>query len=389
MDAVLVEACNRLADRSTGRAVLAFEAIDAADDATVDTLVQIFKRPGWLRLPLLLTVRGTPQGLVAELIYLVCHDDNNAAIMAVEGDAPTSETAAAFDWTVLPPDVLRVLRAGVVLGTTFAADVIARLLDEPLGAVLEKLQWAADAGTPLADRGEGRFSLPPALITALQHSMLPSLLTFWYARLGEILRGGPSAEDVTGLAQPHEDGQRHTPRPAPRTQPATTSTAPDDRPQGRPEADTLGQRPRASYAELFEPVQPSGLPETMPPSRPAEEEVASGLRGIPQQQRFDPRQTPGRTAPSARPSRDQARATAHLQAAGQAEAAVEQYLAAVQEVAARGDARRAYALTEQALQLLNDLPTSDRRALLRAQLLLARGCLQWDAALLGAPFTYA
>jgi hypothetical protein len=41
------------------------------------------------------------------------------------------------------------------------------------------------------------------------------------------------------------------------------------------------------------------------------------------------------------------------------------------------------------LQLLNDLPTSDRRALLRAQLLLARGCLQWDAALLGAPFTYA
>lgn len=47
MDTVLVEACNRLADRSTGRAVLAFEAIDAADAATVDTLVQIFKRPWW------------------------------------------------------------------------------------------------------------------------------------------------------------------------------------------------------------------------------------------------------------------------------------------------------------------------------------------------------
>jgi tetratricopeptide (TPR) repeat protein len=387
MDTVLVEACNRLADRSTGRAVLAFEAIDAADDATVDTLVQIVKRPGWLRLPLLLTVRGTPQGLVAELIYLVCHDDDNAVIMAVEGDAPTSETAAAFDWTVLPPDVLRVLRAGAVLGTTFAADVIARLLDEPLGAVLEKLQWAADAGTPLVDRGEGRFSMPPALITALQHSMLPSLLTFWHTRLGEILRGGPSAEDVTGLAQPHEERQRDTPRPVPRAQPTTISTAPDDMPQRRPEADTLAQRPHTSYAELFEPVQPTGLPETPPPSWPAEEEVAPGLRGIPQQQRFDPRQTPGRTAPSARPSRDQTRAAAHLQAAGQAEAAVEQYLAAVQEVAAQGDARRAYALTEQALQLLNDLPTSPRRGLLRARLLLARGRLQWDAALLGSPFT--
>ena len=202
MDAVLVEACNRLADRTNGRAALAFEAIDAADDATVDTLVQIFKRPGWLRLPLLLTVRGTPQGLVAELIYLMCHEDGDAAVMAVEGDAPPSETAAAFDWAVLPPDVLRVLRAGAVLGTTFAADVIARLLDEPLGAVLEKLQWAADAGTPLADRGEGRFSLPPALITALQNSMLPSLLTFWHTRLGEdpAWRTTSRRRDRTGAA---------------------------------------------------------------------------------------------------------------------------------------------------------------------------------------------
>jgi hypothetical protein len=177
MEAMFVEACNRLADRATGHTALAFEAIDAADDATVDSLGQIFRHPGWLRLPLLLTVRSTPQSPVAELIYLVCHEDDHA-VMAIEGDATPSETAAAFDWAVLPPDVLRVLRAGAVLGTTFAADVIARLLDEPLGVVLEKLQWAADAGTPLADRGEGRFSLPPALVTALQNSLLPSLLTF-------------------------------------------------------------------------------------------------------------------------------------------------------------------------------------------------------------------
>jgi tetratricopeptide (TPR) repeat protein len=84
---------------------------------------------------------------------------------------------------------------------------------------------------------------------------------------------------------------------------------------------------------------------------------------------------------------DQARAAAHLQAAGHTEAAVEQYLTAVREVASSGEARRAYGLAEQGLQLLAELPTSPRRALLRAQLLLERGTLQWHGALIGAPFT--
>ncbi len=81
------------------------------------------------------------------------------------------------------------------------------------------------------------------------------------------------------------------------------------------------------------------------------------------------------------------RAAAHLQAAGRTEAAVEQYLAAVREVASHGDARRAYSLTAQALQLLEGLPSSARRALLRTQLLLERARLQWHGALKGAPFT--
>ena len=67
LDARLVEACNRLADQTAGRTVLAFEAIDAADEATIATLAQILQRPGWLRLPLLLTARSTPQGRGAEL----------------------------------------------------------------------------------------------------------------------------------------------------------------------------------------------------------------------------------------------------------------------------------------------------------------------------------
>jgi tetratricopeptide (TPR) repeat protein len=91
--------------------------------------------------------------------------------------------------------------------------------------------------------------------------------------------------------------------------------------------------------------------------------------------------------PPSRLPEDQTRAAAHLQAAGQTEAAVQQYLAAVRELSSRGDAHRAYAIGEQGLKLLEDLPVSQRRALLRAQLLLERGALQWRGALIGAPFT--
>ena len=123
--------------------------MDAADDITVDTLVQILKRPGWLRLPLLVTVRGTPQGLVAELIYLLCHEDGDAAVVEVAGDTAPSETAAAFAWAALPPDVLRVLRAGFLLGTTFAADVIAR---RGVGALLDHATDVAEAERGLKQR---------------------------------------------------------------------------------------------------------------------------------------------------------------------------------------------------------------------------------------------
>jgi tetratricopeptide (TPR) repeat protein len=84
---------------------------------------------------------------------------------------------------------------------------------------------------------------------------------------------------------------------------------------------------------------------------------------------------------------DPTRAATHLQAAGRIQAAVEHYLAAVREAVARGDVRRAYGLAEQALLLLDHLPTSPSQALLRTQLLLEKGRLQWHGALLGAAWT--
>ena len=353
-----MEACNRLADHRPGHLGLLLEAIDAADAASLSTMAQILKHPGWLRLPLLVTVRWTPEGAVAELVYLLCHDTGTAAVfeMPAETTPEQEEDEASFAWRALPPEVLRVLRAGSVLGTTFDAALVARLLDEPVGAVLEKLQWAVDAGAPLIDRDEGRFVVSPATITALQCDLIPSLLTFWHSRLGELLRERPASVS-------------RTPIPAP--------VAPyRDADVTEPQEDVPPRRPPKRYAELFAPAPQTMSSETLPP---ADVPPAPPVLG--------PSQRAGRAMPAAGLPGDPTRAAAHLQAAGRAEAAVAQYLAAVREVAARGDTHQAYGLTEQALQLLDTLAPSSTRTVLRAQLWLERGRLQWHGMLAGAPFT--
>ena len=247
LDALLVEACNRLATQSGGHAVLAFEAIDAADEATVETMAQILQRPGWLRLPLLFTMRGIPQGRVAELVYLLHRDEGEAAVMAIEDEATPAQEAVSVDWTRLPADVLRVLRASAVLGTSFEAELVAQLLEEPLGLVLEKLQEATDAGVPLVDRGAGQLTWPAAIVAALQQSTLPSLLRFWHARLGEILSGGKVPDRAS------------RPSGAPRTVARGQSAAEEPRklrPRRAPSRGGPGQAVRAPRHSVLPPRQP-------------------------------------------------------------------------------------------------------------------------------------
>ena len=359
-DALLVEACNRLARQTAGHTVLAFEAIDAADEATVETLAQILQRPGWLRLPLLLTVRGLPQGRVAELVYLLHRDEGESAVIEIE-DATPPEDVVPFDWSVLPGDVLRVLRAGAVLGTTFDVELVARLLEEPPGMVLEKLQTATDAGVPLTDRGEGQLIWPAELVAALQQSTLPSLLRFWHARLGEILSG----------AQPIEPTSRSSGAPQTVTRGQSIAQAPEAHDLSRPEPEPDLARRYASPRHAVSPTQTAPAEAMRPP--------VADTRGT----------YPGveQTVPPWYLGSDRARAATHLQAAGRTGAAVEHYLAAVREAVAHGEVRRAYGLTEQALALLDQLPASPPHALLRTQLLLEKGRLQWHGALLASTFT--
>ncbi|TCO79272.1 hypothetical protein EV699_12050 [Plasticicumulans lactativorans] len=341
LDARFVDACNRLADAG-GTWVLALEAVDAADAASLAALEHILRRSGWLRLPLLLTLRGVAGETVGGLVDALGGDPG----ALVEAPPALAAGEAAFDWRGLPPATLRVLRAAALIGASFEAELVAGLLDVPLGAVLEALQEAADAGVPLDDRGEGLFRLSAAAVEELRRGMLPSLREHWHERLGRRLSRAPG---VAALREP----------------PPGVAAAPSAAPPPAPAA------PVADYAGLF---QPPAAPVAPPPAPPA---AAAG--GVPAAA------VPGEAPPPA----DAAAALAaqHLQAAGRSEAAAEQYLAAIRDATAQGDTRRVPPLAAQALRLLESLPVSRHRALLQARLMVELGRAQWQGAVLDPSFT--
>ncbi|HLM75961.1 MAG TPA: hypothetical protein VK459_24820, partial [Polyangiaceae bacterium] len=191
-DGALVEAVNRLAVESERQAVLVFDAVDSADDATLEALRQILVRSGWLKVPLVLSFRSTaPKGSAAALLDAVRVVAGEEAVLSTGAREPsqvdTAEAPAAVHWKALPADVLRVLRAGAVVGSGFEAELVAALLGLDPFDVLDCLQRAADAGVPLEDRGEGRFYLPEGYIAALRGSILPSVARAWHRLLAAIL----------------------------------------------------------------------------------------------------------------------------------------------------------------------------------------------------------
>lgn len=161
VEAMLVGAANRLAERHPQRAALVVTGLDAADEATVQALRDIVAREGWLRLPLVLGVLRSPDegSPLAELVATI--DGEPIAIAAA------AEPAAPYDWLALGSEVLLVMRAAAVVGRTFEAELVARLLGVSADAVLVRLQQAADLDAPLVDHGGGRFSIAEAAQQAL------------------------------------------------------------------------------------------------------------------------------------------------------------------------------------------------------------------------------
>ncbi len=365
VETVFVENCNRVARWGGGRCAVAFEAVDEADEVTLQSLAEILSQKDWLQLPLILCTARRSPAKVAELAALLGLESD--VVEVPEGDAEQAASPAAFGWETLAPDVLRVMRGASVMGQTFEARLLADLLEDSLGSVLQSLQRAADAGAPIADRGGGVFSLPAEALGDLQRHLLPSLLAYLNERVGRLLSQSGSTLSPGPTAN---TGSNERTRPGP--VPASSETAKPARPsRSETEKDT------EDLAEVFEPGPravesapnlevPNGTPEQV------EMNVAAGDELEARERR--------------RSGRDQARAAAHLKAAGKTEDAVRQYLAAVRELASRGEVKRALMLGEQALELIGELPEGVQRSALSAEVLLERARLQWQGSGLGLPF---
>ena len=342
VDAEFVAACNRLRQEAAGVAVLVLEHVDHADEGTLVALTEIVQVAGWLELPLLLHFSRRPtDGPARALVDALQRRFGSESIVARE--PPAQGHAPAFDVMTLPPDVLRVMRVAALVGPTFEVDLVARLLDVPPGVVLEGLQRAADLGAPLADRGDETFAIASEAVAALQSRMLPSLRAHWHRRLADLVSRETPAPD------------RDPPRPVP---PASANTPGD--PSG------------SDYGELFEasgtidtPTEPE--PDPPPPSnvreRAANDHEGSLLAG------------------------DPARAARHLFAAGDRQAAVARYLAAIQQQARRGDPRRALLMAREAEELVRPIAGTPLGKLLQARLSLEVGRVRWHVAGMGPDYT--
>ncbi|MDI1482976.1 tetratricopeptide repeat protein [Polyangium sp. y55x31] len=424
--AELVELANRFAVESGRPAVLVFEAVDAADAPTLEALRLLVMRSGWLKLPLLLCFRAEPTGTAASLLDALATAEGREAIVrpaaeAVEAAEATSPEPppAAFTLRDLPADVLRVLRAGATVGSGFEVGLVSALVGKSPLDVLDVLQRAADLGVPLEDRGEGRFHLPEPVLAALTSSTLPSLSNAWHRMLASMLKTEeeivPEAPIAEAPAEPviaaaSAADAAAAPAAAPAAD-AAAATAADGAPAPAPErpARTPGAPP---YADLFdkaearepEPEAPTAADDepapTGAPTDTAAADTADGpafawigspapapatpairpepVRAAPP----DPPQPPPDPprAPAPPPRGDDARAAGHLAAAGEIEASIERYRAAAEKAAARGAFTQALAHGSRALALLENLPPTRERRVLRVRLLVDLGRLQWQAA---------
>ncbi|HWN69368.1 MAG TPA: hypothetical protein VNM90_17125, partial [Haliangium sp.] len=429
----LVDACNRLLQHTQQPYALVLDALDAADEHTLDLLRRVILRRGWLRLPLLLVFRKQPeQREAARLLTALGEVEGPDAIVPLQppDEAGTTQPLSVkpTSWRSLPADVLQVLRAGVVIGQGFEDDLVADLLGTDLVEVYDCLQRAWDAGVPLEDRGDGRFFLPDGWMEALRGSILPSLVAVWHRRLGAILAesearmvdedarapaaGASGREDAAPApAQTPPAAKAATRRSAKTTaklalgaerrapssdsepdalsSPATSFASVFDGPEIGPALTTAGGRPGAAamsagpaLAETPMAEQPPASPQTARPSPAlpyAARPHASGQEAATDAQPQAQIRRPAAHSSQRGTAKDPARAASHLSAAGDVEAAAERYMIAAGQAAAVGAFGQAMEHVRRALLLVERLPATPERRTFRIRTLLTLGRLQWQA----------
>ena len=423
-EAVVVELWNQLAKQKGVRWVVVFDAVEQADEATLAALAQVVRRPGWMQLPLVLVFHGEPTGPAAELLAAVRTRGEDAVL---PGDAPPTEVGGAIQWRTLPPEVLRVLRAGALIGPGFETRIVADLLSQEPLVVLEQLQQASDLGVPLEDRGEGRFSLPTSALTALTASLMPSMAQAWHRKLGRLLaaRAGEAAVPPPPPpdARAAEARRRRLAPPGdalaaeiidlsaevidlssePDAAPAVASAATPDMSSGTAPAVTPDMS-SGTAAAVTRDMSAAPAPADAPDASPAERDAARSAPAVvwsPTRRRTmlvqpmldnDPEPAPaldpvGWGAPSrvvpARlddPLVDEVRAAEHLRLAGDVDAAVQHLCEAARKAADMGAPQAAAQHANSALGLLGSLPASPGRRQLKVLALIELGRQQWQSA---------
>lgn len=396
MEGALVELLNRLARSSDRPAALWLTAVDAADEATLSMLRRILGRPGWLKLPLVLVFRSAAPAELCEAVGA------EGVLRASPHERVSARAPSSWDFRALPTDVLRVLRAGAVVGSGFEAELVAALLRVDVLDVLDLLQRAADAGVPVEDLGEARFHLPEPMLDALRASMLPSLMTTWHQRLAELLGGGfeeqQEAEDYgveTPWRGPAEDAEEQEGVHVAEA-PASPMTEAPQAQVVRPIADRKTIAPPTErgaqlspgpwrYADIFGAAGPARVVVSAAPEVPAAvtkgawERVSVGVIDAGAMSMRPRVAEAPRTPLPPVSARDEARAASHLAAAGDLDASAERFLAAARQAVEQGATAQASAFAEKAIGILDELPPSPPRTRVRARALLELGKLRWHS----------
>ncbi|XXY47947.1 hypothetical protein WME91_48875 [Sorangium sp. So ce269] len=267
-DAEFIETVNRLAQQTDRRWAVVFDAVELADHATLEVLRRVVSRHEALRVALVLSFRlHAPTGPAGDLLGAVRASfgadavlrppDGTTTLTSVTAPPPPPQVALRE----LPGDVLRVLRAGAIIGSGFESELVAALLRVDAVDVLEALQRAADMGVPVEDRGEGRFHLPQETVGALRRSVLPSLARVWHRRLAtllseDLLEPDAPARGSRAAAEPAAADQKKSPGAAPPTQ-SIAPPAPAAAPPGQSVAPPApaAAPPTQSAAVLASPVE--------------------------------------------------------------------------------------------------------------------------------------
>lgn len=334
-DGLVVAALNRLARLSTGPVALVLQSVDSADPRTLQRIESIIRRPGWLKVPLVLAFETLePEGAAKALLDAVREVEGDDAVISIGAEEllepEETEPGPQLGLEMLTPETLHVLRAGALIGNVFEVDLVAALLSiDPL-EVLELLQVAHDAGVPVEDRGGGRFVLQAGAAEALRRSLIPSLAGAWHRRLAELLG----------------EARRPTAGPERAAEPPPTERA----------THTVPQRQREAIENL----------EVLEAPLAAAQSEATRL--------------------GAHIDRE-ARAGRHAEAAGQIELAAQQYLAAAERSESLGAFDQALDYARRSLDLLGSLPGSPTRRQLRIRALGGLGRVKWHAAGPGESFS--